>query len=255
MAKDKRLDGQVALITGAGQGTGRGIALAMGKEGARIVLVGRTSSKIEAVAAELAAFGCNARAIVCDITSPSEVSQAIAETMQAYGRLDALINNAHSLTSTAPVEATTLDDLAINYQSGPLGTFYMMQAAFPLLKERGGTVINFGSSVAIEAAKGYAAYAMAKEAIRALTRVAAREWGQFDIRVNCICPTSRSPSMLKWEEADPKGFAAIAAQVPLGRMGDPEMDIGRAVMALCTDDFGYLTGATLMLNGGRVQVA
>ena len=92
---------------------------------------------------------------------------------------------------------------------------------------------------------------MAKEAIRGLTRVASREWGPYGIRVNCICPIAMSPSAEAWSKTNPREFAAVVRNIPLGHFGDAEADIGRAVAMLCTDDMSYLTGATLMLGGGQ----
>jgi NAD(P)-dependent dehydrogenase (short-subunit alcohol dehydrogenase family) len=125
-----------------------------------------------------------------------------------------------------------------------------MQAGFPHLKERGGAVVNFGSNTAVEGAKGFGAYAMAKEGIRGLSRVAAREWGRFGIRVNVICPFAGSPAATSFNEEHPAAAAAILRNTPLGRMGDCEEDVGRAVVALVSDDMDYVTGATLMVDGG-----
>lgn len=133
-----------------------------------------------------------------------------------------------------------------------MGTLYGMQAALPHLRAHGGgSIVNFGSGTAIRGDQTFGAYAMAKEAIRGLSRVAAREWGPYGIRVNVVVPTALSPSAAEYMAANPEIAERINAEIPLGRTGDPERDIGRAVAALVSDDLCYLTGATLMLGGGR----
>ena len=245
-----RLAGRVALVTGAGQGIGRGTALALAKEGAKVALVGRTLSKCEAVAAEIADLGGTAVAITCDVGVREQVDAAVDAAVQAFGGIDILVNNAQSSVQ-ARLEDTTEEDIELAWRTGALATFYAMQAALPHLKASGrGSIVNFGSSTAIEGNVAFGAYAMAKEAIRGLSRVASREWGRFGIRVNVIVPNALSPSSEDFREAHPERFAKMEARVPLGRVGDPEADIGRAVVALAADDLTYLSGQTLMLTGG-----
>jgi 2-hydroxycyclohexanecarboxyl-CoA dehydrogenase len=244
-----RLDGRVALVTGAGQGIGRGTALALAKEGAAVGIAGRTLSKCEAVAAEIKAVGGRALPIACDVGVRAQVDAAVAATVSAFGGLDILVNNAQA-SGQAALADTTDEDVDLAWRTGPLATLYAMQSALPYLRANGGTVVNFGSSTAIEGNVAFGAYAMAKEAIRGLSRVAAREWGPFGIRVNVIVPNALSPASEDFRDAYPERFARMEARVPLGRVGDPENDIGRAVVALAADDLTYLTGQTLMLTGG-----
>jgi 2-hydroxycyclohexanecarboxyl-CoA dehydrogenase len=245
-----RLDGRVALVTGAGQGIGRGTALALAKEGAAVGLAGRTLSKCEAVAAEIQALGGRALPIACDVSMRAQVDAAVAATVTAFGRLDILVNNAQS-SVPAKLADTTDEDVDLAWRTGPLATLYAMQCALPYLRASDrGTVVNFGSSTAIEGNVAFGAYAMAKEAIRGLSRVAAREWGPFGIRVNVIVPNALTPASEDFRDVYPERFARMEARVPLGRVGDPEQDIGRAVVALAAEDLTYLTGQTLMLTGG-----
>ncbi len=245
-----RLDGRVALVTGGGQGIGRGAALALAKEGAAVALAGRTLSKCEAVAAEIADLGGRALPLACDVGVRAQVDAAVAATVSAFGGIDILVNNAQSSVQ-AKLEDTTDDDIELAWRTGALATFYAMQAALPHLRASGrGSIVNFGSSTAIEGNVAFGAYAMAKEAIRGLSRVASREWGRFGIRVNVIVPNALSPASQDFRDAHPERFARMEARVPLGRVGDPETDIGRAVVALAADDLTYLSGQTLMLTGG-----
>ena len=126
-----------------------------------------------------------------------------------------------------------------------------MQACLPYLKEHGGTIVNLGSSTGVQGDPGFGAYAMAKEAIRGLSKVAAREWGRYGITVNVICPAAESPASEAFFAAHPEHLERIERETPLGRFGRSEEDIGRACVALAGGDLSYLTGATLMLDGGR----
>jgi 2-hydroxycyclohexanecarboxyl-CoA dehydrogenase len=246
-----RLSGRVTIVTGAGQGIGRGIAIALAKEGAKVALVGRTLSKVEAVVDEVTAAGGTGLAVGCDVSERGAVDEMVETVVRELGGVDVLVNNAQDSVQR-PLEETTDEDVERAYRTGPLATFYAMQACLPHLKVRGGSIVNFGSSTALVGDQTFASYAMAKEAIRGLTRVAAKEWGRYAIRVNTICPAAISPSAEAWAQRNPEKFAAVLKAIPLGRMGDPEEDIGRAVAALVSDDFQYLTGATLVLEGGRV---
>ncbi|MET7772563.1 SDR family oxidoreductase [Nocardia sp. NPDC005366] len=247
----RRLTGKVVLITGAGQGIGRGIALALARDGASVALVGRTVAKCEAVVSEISAFHGTAIAMECDVADRAQIQRAVTTAAERFGGLDALINNAQS-TTQGPLADVTADDVEVSMRSGPLAALWAMQAALPLLRERGGgSIVNFGSSSAINGAPLFGAYAIAKEGIRGLSRVAAREWGRYGIRVNVVVPTALSPAAEQFREEQPERFKQHVKRLPLGRMGDPETDIGRAVVALVSDDLAYLTGDTLMLTGGE----
>jgi NAD(P)-dependent dehydrogenase (short-subunit alcohol dehydrogenase family) len=245
-----RLQGRVAVVTGAGQGVGRGIALALAKEGASVAVAGRTLAKCERVAEEIAAAGARALPLACDVGDRGQVGDLVARAVAHFGGLDVLVNNAQS-SRQALVADITDADVEECWRSGALGTLYAMQAALPHLRARGGGVIvNFGSSTAMDGNVTFGAYAMAKEAIRGLSRVAAREWGRYGIRVNVVVPNALSPESERYRDEHPERFAKMEAGLPLGRVGDPELDIGRAVAALASDDLGYLTGGTLRLTGG-----
>jgi NAD(P)-dependent dehydrogenase (short-subunit alcohol dehydrogenase family) len=246
-----RLEGKVALVTGAGQGIGRGIAMAMAKEGAQLALVGRTLSKCQSVAEEIRALGKgSALALQCDVGDRSSFAAAISRTVEHYGGLDILVNNAQTATQGKLVDITD-EDVETTYRSGTLATLYGMQAAYQHLVVRGGgSIVNLGSQTAIDGNRGFGAYAMAKEAIRGLSRVAAREWGPDGIRVNVIVPSAESPAAAAFRELHPDRYQKQLNLIPLRRMGDAESDIGRAVAALVSEDQSYITGQTIMLTGG-----
>lgn len=245
-----KLDGKVALVTGAGQGVGRGIALALAAEGAKIAVVGRTEGKLLDACAEIRTRGGIAEAIVCDVMVAEDIERCVQATVAAFGTVDILINNAQ----VVPL-GRLLDITEHAYQegmdSGPLATLRFMRACHPHMKG-GGCIVNMGSSSAIRWDPiGYGAYAAAKEAIRALTRAAACEWGVDGIRVNCVLPLAMSPAMDGWIASRPEESAEFFKTIPLGYVGDCEKDIGRAVVFLCTDDSRYLTGHSMPLDGGQ----
>lgn len=199
---------------------------------------------------EIESLGGRALALACDVAERGQVDAAMAATVEWGGGLDALVNNAQSSVQK-PLADTTDDDVELCWRSGPMATLYAMQAALPHLRSRGGgAIVNFGSSTAISGNATFGAYAMAKEAIRAVSRVAAREWGRYNIRVNVVVPNALTPSAEQFRDEHPQRFAQMESVVSLRRVGDPEADIGRAVVALVGNDLAYLTADTLMLTGG-----
>jgi NAD(P)-dependent dehydrogenase (short-subunit alcohol dehydrogenase family) len=205
---------------------------------------------------EITRNGSRCIALPGDVGSRADIGRAVDATVDAYGGVDILINNAQASKPGIMLADLSDDDFELVFRSGALGTLYAMQACYPHLKTRGGgSIVNFGSSTSITGDRGFAPYVMAKEAIRGLTRVAANEWGRDGIRVNVVCPAAMSPSSAAFRDADPERWARIVRQIPLGRMGDAVADIGCAVAALVDDDLRFLTGATLLLDGGRLLVA
>jgi 2-hydroxycyclohexanecarboxyl-CoA dehydrogenase len=250
-----QLTGKTAIVTGAGQGLGRGIAHVLAERGACVVLNGRTPAKLAAVKAEIDGAGGRCVVAAGDVGVRSDVAAMVEAALGASGGIDILINNAQASTPDVSVLGITDEDLEMTFRSGAVGTLYAMQACHPHMKARGGgSIVNFGSSVAVTGDRGFAAYTMTKEAIRGLSRIAAKEWGPDGIRVNVICPSAMSPSAAAFAERSPERFQRVMRGIPLGRFGDPLADIGRAVAALVSDDFSYLTGATLMLDGGRTLI-
>lgn len=252
-----RLTDRVAIVTGAGQGIGKGIAAALADEGAAVALLGRTPQKVIEVSRELTEKGRTALAIGCDVSDRDAVNSAVAETLATFGRIDILINNAQggALGVSTPTIDLSDDDVLEFFHTGPLGTLHLMQAAFPALcGSDHAVVINMGSAIGVRGGSRMAAYAMAKEAIGGLTKSTAIEWGRHGIRVNLLCPAAWSPGVEVYRDADPARWEQVQRSIPLRRFGDPYDDIGRAVVALVSDDLQYLTGATMMLDGGQVML-
>jgi 2-hydroxycyclohexanecarboxyl-CoA dehydrogenase len=249
-----QFDGKTVIVTGAGQGIGRAIALVFAERGANLVINGRTAPKLDAVTAELQATGAHVVSVVGDVSQRADVAATVEAAVAAFGRIDVLVNNAQSsVSSNTPVLDIDDDNFVPVFGSGALGTLYMMQACHPVMREGGGgSIVNMGSSTAITGDPGFGSYVMTKEAIRGISRVAAREWGRYNIRVNVICPAALTDSAVDFSERHPEAYARMLKTVPLGRIGDPVSDIAGAVAALAGLDLQYLTGATLMLDGGRL---
>lgn len=240
------LAGKVALVTGAG----RGIARRFAAEGARVAVVSRTAANVETVVAEIQAGGGQAYGVSCDVAVRQEVFDCVRKVAEHYGTVDVLINNAHATEDLQHnFEDTTDEQLMFQLQTGYFGTVHFMQAAFPYLKRRGGKIVNFASGAGLNGAPKYLAYAGAKEAVRAATRVAAREWGAHKINVNVVCPIAITGAL---EEAikDPR-TAAAAAATALGRFGTVDDDVVPAVLFLATDASQYMTGHSFMVDGGN----
>ncbi len=248
------LDGKVAIVTGGGQGVGRGIALALAKAGAAVSLVGRTRVTLAKVASEIEAADGRASVVVGDVKCAGDIANAVAQTAKDFGGIDILVNNAQEVPLGRLLEVEDSAFMA-GFESGPLATFRFMKACHPhFLARGGGAVVNLASAVSERwDMGGYGCYAAVKQGIRALTRTASSEWGRDNIRVNTIAPHAMSPGMEMWIKAVPDEAAAFIATIPLGRLGDCEMDIGRAVVFLVGPDAGYLTGATIPLDGGQAN--
>src|SRR4051794_6543941 len=155
-----RLIGKRAIVTGAGQGVGRGIALALANEGAAVLVAGRTLEKVERTAQEIKAAGGESLAVRCDVGVPDDVAALFGETVPDFGGLDVLVNNAQSVPPNRRLQDALIDDVELALNTGPIATFRCMQAAFPHLREGGGSIVNLGSNTAIEGAPLFGAYAM-----------------------------------------------------------------------------------------------
>jgi NAD(P)-dependent dehydrogenase (short-subunit alcohol dehydrogenase family) len=239
------LDGQVALVTGAGQGCGRGVALAFAAEGASVVVAGRTEHTLLHVAGEIRDRGGVALPVLCDVGINEQIDDAVETAASTFGTIDILVNAAHHNVRRGTLLDMPDEDVELLWTTGPRATLRFMRRSYPLLRG-GGTVINFGSAAQLNP-PNFGSYAAAKEAIRAISRAAAVEWGPDQIRVNVIAPYAESPSMI--DDLALQG-GAPAHITPLGRLGDAEKDVGRVSVFLAGPDASYLTGQFLVLDGG-----
>jgi 3-oxoacyl-[acyl-carrier protein] reductase len=242
---------QVALITGAGGGIGRGIALSFAKEGAAVVVAELDAASGEAVVAELQALGAQATFIRTDVSCKADIEAAVQRAVDLYGGLDILVNNAFAPTPNVLLEDKTDEMLERTLGSTVWAAWWAMRTALPHMKARGGgKIINFYSIDVEIGAWLHGDYNTAKAAIVGLTRSAAAEWGRFNIRTNAIAPTAMGATFHKLAAENP-GFAEMSASMrPLGRCGEPEADIGPVVVFLASEMSRFMTGETLHVDGG-----
>jgi NAD(P)-dependent dehydrogenase (short-subunit alcohol dehydrogenase family) len=246
--------GKVIVVTGAGRGVGKGIALHLAKGDAAVVIAEWKPDLLAAAVTELEGLGATVLGVQCNVMEREEIDAMVAATLERFGRVDGLVNNAQTFRPLAPLAEVTEDDVDVFYRSGVKGTLWAMQAVHPHMAARGfGRIVNFASSMGITGGTGFAAYNASKEAIRALTRTAAREWAPDGIVVNCIAPAAADHHGEAAKQSE--GYRIFVESCPMGRQGDPELDIGPLAWFLCSDACRYLTGHTFMADGGAFMWA
>jgi len=254
MAGTGRLEGKVAIVTGAGQGIGEAIAVGYAAEGAKVLITGRTMSKLDDVVAKITDAGGTAMGLDA-VAGESEQSKATVEkAMSAWGRVDTLVNNAHTFTDYLPIEDPKMEEnCKVDFQSAFFGSLQLMQLVFPhMVSQGGGSIINMGTGFSIRCEPGFLAYAACKEAIRTLTKTAAREWGKHQIRVNTILPSALTPKSI-WYLEESGTYDQELAKVAMGRFGEPK-DIAPTAIFLASDDSYFVTGQTLGVEGGTTML-
>ncbi|MBL7502040.1 SDR family oxidoreductase [Frankia sp. CNm7] len=248
-----RLHGKVAIVTGAGGGVGRGIALALAAEGADLVLAGRTPASLDDCRREIEALGRRALGARCDVGVADDLGELVAATLREFGRLDVLVNNAAFVPHGTLLEISE-DDVEAALRTGPLAALRLMRLCHPHLRG-GGSIINISSAVAVApSSNNRGVYAAAKAALNAISRTAANEWGPDGIRVNVLMPFARTEALDRFLADEPDYAATLTSGVPLGRIGDPRADIGAAAVFLASSESGYITGATLPVDGGLAYI-
>lgn len=245
-----RLDGKVAIVTGGAGGIGRGIVRAFVDEGASVVFADIDAAAGRALEGELDG---RAKYVDIDIAQDGSAEKICAAAIEAFGALHILVNNAHA-SRQAPLVETTQEMFDLSFGTGFYPTVRLMQAAYPHLRATAGSVINFASGAGIDGQVTQASYAAAKEAIRAVSRVAANEWAADNITVNVISPLALTEGVHAYLEANPGVEDVMLKRVPLRRFGDPQQDIGRVAVFLASADADYITGQTLMVDGGTIKL-
>jgi NAD(P)-dependent dehydrogenase (short-subunit alcohol dehydrogenase family) len=249
------LEGRTVLITGAGAGLGRGTALAAAAAGAHVVVTSLSENGRETAAA-IADRGGLATWVACDVSDQQAVERAVERAVEATGRLDAVIHNAFARPQWADPDARTPEYLTPELWEHEVsvslrGAYFCAVAAFPHLAATKGRLILLTSAGGIEGDADKPAYATCKGAIRAFTKSLAREWGPVGITVNAVSPFASSPSFDRWWSENPGAKDATLRLTALRRLGDAEADVAPPIVFLLSDLSAYVTGTTLMSDGGR----
>ena len=247
----KRLNGNVTIITGGGKGIGYGLAEAFAEEGSNLVITGRTEARLIKAKHELEdRYGIEVLPIVADGVDEKAIKSVVSQTVEKFGKINTLVNNAQVSKSGLSLVDHTREDFDLAIYSGLYATFFYMKECFPYLEKTHGSVINFASGAGLFGKLGQASYAAAKEGIRGLSRVAASEWGPYEVRVNVVCPLAMTESLQQWKAEYPELYEKTIHGIPLGHFADPKDDIGRVCVFLASEDAHFVTGETITLQGG-----
>jgi 3-oxoacyl-[acyl-carrier protein] reductase len=251
-ATDGRLAGRTVMVTGAGQGVGEGIARACAAEGANVVIAARRAETGEPVAGGIRAAGGEAVCIVTDVTRRDAMTECVDATVDRYGGLEIMVHNAYRGASPHRLEDVDLELWDRNSRTAVWGSYYSAVLAYPHLRAAGsrGRLILITSPSGVEGSVNIPIYSPVKAAQRAMAKSLSREWGPDGITVNCIAPVAASPSLVGAFEQNPVLKERVEARTSLRRIGDPERDIGAVAVFLASDDGGYVTGQTIVCDGG-----
>lgn len=247
----------VAFVSGASGGVGRGIAVSLGSAGWTVWIAARRPVEGRQVANEVTNVGGHGRFVVCDVGDDESVSEAIAAVIERDGRLTGVVHNATSARSPLPVDPTQLpmEELLDHVAVSLRGAYLLARSAYPHLAATRGSMVLLTSEAGFEGKMRLAPYAAVKAALRGLARSWAREWGPDGVRINCVAPLASSPAMEVALAKDPTMEARVLGHLPLGRLGDPVDDIGPVVRFLLSDDASYVTGVTVMADGGSKPIS
>jgi NAD(P)-dependent dehydrogenase (short-subunit alcohol dehydrogenase family) len=254
----KQLDGKVAIVTGAGRGIGRGIALELAKDGARVAVTSLHAENAQATTDSITAAGGDAIALGCDVNDKDSIDGMVQSVLERWGTVDALVNNAQGSMGTGetagrPLEEMTAEHMYANFLGGAVASMWAMQAVFPTMRGNGGgRIVNMSSLNGQVGRMLTTHYNAAKEAVRALTRTAAREWAKYGITVNVVSPTIKSDSVARALEKQPEFGDFLVSGTPLRAIGEPR-EAGRLIAFLAGDDSRLITGMTFMCDKGRIM--
>lgn len=246
-----RLDGRGAIVTGASRGLGRAMALALAEAGADLGLLGRSKDDLEETAAGVLALGRRALVLPADVTRPAEVEGAVERVLDAFARLDVLVNNS-GIAIVKPLVETPPEEWRAVLETNLTGAFNCCRAVAPaMIARKAGKVINLASVLGAHGLPGYTAYSASKGGIIALTRTLAVEWARHNIQVNAIAPGWFLTPMNAQAFGDERIRERLLRDVPLRRLGKPE-EIGPLVVYLASPASDFMTGETVFIDGGHL---
>jgi NAD(P)-dependent dehydrogenase (short-subunit alcohol dehydrogenase family) len=248
-----RLAGKSAVITGGGTGIGQAIALAFGREGAKVAVAGRRKEKLDDTLRLLQNTGCSALALECDVTKAADTQRLVKSAEDAFGKVNVLVNNAGAL-SVSTIENISEEDWDQVMATNVKGPFLMSRAALPAMRRAGGgSIINVGSVLGLVAIRDRAAYCASKGGVTMLTRAMALDHARDNIRVNCLCPSivesDMTQNLFAETEAGRQARESRLASIPLGRFGKPD-DIAGLAVFLASDESSWMTGTVIPVDGG-----
>lgn len=246
----KNLKNKVVIVTGGAAGIGGALTSVLTERGACVVAVdlNEDAGKIKA-----ASNPAQIAFLKGDISKEAVAKEAVELAISKFGKLTSLVNNAHA-SRQKPLLELTEEDWALSMDTGLKGTLNFMKAAYPELKKNKGVIVNFGSGAGLLGQKNQGSYAAAKEAIRGLSRVAANEWAADGIRVNIVCPLAFTKGVKQWKAHFPEQYEEVIGKNPMHRFGDPKEDVAPIIAFLVSDDSRYMTGQTLMADGGDIML-
>ncbi|MEZ0363828.1 SDR family NAD(P)-dependent oxidoreductase [Mycobacterium sp. pUA109] len=247
----RSLEGHVAIVTGAARGIGKGIAEALLSRGASVLVTDIIDAVLADTTAQFTAAGYTVAPCIADLRDPQSAQRLVDAAVDTFGTVTALVNNAVASTGPKTFVDLTCTDYDEVFDTGPRATFRLMQQVHPVMLARGGgSIVNLGSAAGAAGEPLFGAYGAAKEAIRGMSKVAALEWGTDGIRVNVVCPLAQTDGLRVLRDMAPDHYQRVANSTALKRIGDPTNDIGAIVAFLVGDDSSYLTGQTLLADGG-----
>ena len=251
---ERRFDGRVAIVTGAGQGIGRAVAERLAADGAAVTVADLNAETADEVVRSIAATGSRAIAVRTDVTDPVDAERLAADAVGQLGRIDILVNNAGILRSTRAAEVTP-EEWHLVLDANLTGAFLCARAAYPALRASGhGRIVNVASMAGrATSTLGGVHYTTAKAGVLGLTRHLAREWARDGITVNAISPGIVDTPMVRGS-TDPERMAQVLASIPLGRLAEPA-EIASLIAFLASDDAAYITGTNVDIHGGELIIA